>query len=113
MFQTNGVVKIAAQTFSNDVKLVTGISPMIDSSHSLQSYSIIIGTIGKNKIIDELISSKKLNVSKIKGQWETFGISVIDQPFNNVKQAIVIAGSDPRGTAFGVFEQYKSRSDYL
>ncbi|MGZ5192044.1 MAG: glycosyl hydrolase 115 family protein, partial [Flavisolibacter sp.] len=101
------VVRIAAQALSNDVKLVTGKRPGIDSSNNLQSYSIIIGTIGKNRIIDKLIKSGKLNVAKIKGQWETFGISVIDQPFNNVKQAIVIAGSDPRGTAFGVFELSK------
>src|SRR5688572_6276550 len=101
------VVKIAAQALVNDVKLVTGIEPLIDSSDNFQSYSIIIGTIGKSRMIDKLISGDKLNVTNIKGQWETFGISVIDKPFNNVKQAIVIAGSDPRGTAFGVFELSK------
>ena len=58
-------------------------------------------------MIDNLVNSGKLNVEKIKGQWETFGISLIDQPSNNVKQAVVIVGSDPRGTAFGVFELSK------
>jgi hypothetical protein len=101
------VVKIAAKALQQDIKLVNGATPALDSSGELQPYCIIIGTIGKNKLIDQLISDKKLNVARIRGQWETFGISVIDQPFNKVKQALVIAGSDARGTAFGVFELSK------
>jgi hypothetical protein len=101
------VVRIAAQALKNDIRLVTGSTPALDSSNGLQSYSVIIGTIGKSKLIDQLISGKKLNISHIKGEWERFAISVIDQPFGKVKQALVIAGSDPRGTAFGVFELSK------
>lgn len=101
------VVRIAAKALQQDVNLVTGMTPSLDSTHSLQPFSVIIGTIGKSKHIDRLISSKKLYVSTIKGGWERFAISVIDQPFSKVKQALVVAGSDPRGTAFGVFELSK------
>ena len=97
------VVKIAANAFRNDVKLVTGITPGSTTS-TTSSPQILIGTIGKSKLIDQLIAAKKLKVDKIKGHWETFSISLVNNPLPGGKQALVIAGSDPRGTAFGVFE---------
>lgn len=100
------VVRIAAQAFKNDVELLTDVAPVI-SRTAANSNQIIIGTIGKSKVIDGLIAKKKLNVSGFKGKWESFSISVIDNPFPKVKQVLVIAGSDPRGTAFGVFELSK------
>ncbi|MCU7550644.1 glycosyl hydrolase 115 family protein [Chitinophagaceae bacterium LB-8] len=101
------VVRIAAKALKEDIKLVTGITAALDSSNALQPYSVIIGTIGNSKLIDQLISTKKLKAAQIKGSWERFAISVIDQPFGKVKQALIVAGSDPRGTAFGVFELSK------
>jgi len=97
------VVRIAAEALKNDIKLVTDIVPELSKTPS-GSVQVIIGTIGKSKIIDGLIASNKLNVNGFKGKWETFGISIVDNPFPAVKQALVIAGSDPRGTAFGIFE---------
>ncbi|MFD2162130.1 glycosyl hydrolase 115 family protein [Paradesertivirga mongoliensis] len=97
------VVRIAAQALKDDIKLVTGISTRTSTS----SIQVWIGTIGKSPRIDKLISSKKLRVDNIKGKWETFSISLLNNPAPNVKQALVIAGSDPRGTAFGVFELSK------
>ena len=101
------VVRIAAQALKDDITSVSGSIPGLDSMGSLQPYTIIIGTVGKHGLVDRLVSNKKLDVAKLKGQWETFSLSVIDQPFNGVKQALVIAGSDARGTAFGVFELSK------
>ena len=100
------VVHIAANALKNDLKLVTGLVP---ETASLKSSfpQVLIGTIGKSKLIDQLIASKKLSTDKLKGKWESFSISVVNNPFPNVKQALVIAGSDPRGTAFGVFELSK------
>ncbi|MBC8053924.1 MAG: glycosyl hydrolase 115 family protein [Sphingobacteriaceae bacterium] len=100
------VVRIAANAFKDDVKLVTGIASLTSSS-AIPSQQILIGTIGKSKLIDRLISSKKLNADHLKGKWETFSISVVNNPAANINQALVIAGSDPRGTAFGVFELSK------
>ena len=103
-YQEEQVVKIAATLLKDDIRLVTGVLPGLDSTGKWRPFMVIIGTIGKGGMVDQLISAGKLNVSRVKGQWETFGISVVNQPFPQVKQALVIAGSDPRGTAFGVFE---------
>jgi hypothetical protein len=98
------VVSIAAEAFTQDITAITDITPATDSLQRITGYSVIAGTIGKNRLIDRLILSKKLSVSAIKDKWEAFSIAVIDNPFNGCKQALVIAGSDPRGTAFGIFE---------
>ncbi|WP_164735444.1 glycosyl hydrolase 115 family protein [Pseudoflavitalea rhizosphaerae] len=98
------VVGIAANALKTDIEQVTDIAPAIQSGPALKEYMVIAGTIGQSVLIDELISANKLNVARVRGQWETFTIAVIDQPFPKMKQALVIAGSDRRGTAFGIFE---------
>lgn len=99
------VVNIAATAFQNDIKLTTGLSPsVIKNSKNLSAYPVVIGTIGQSSLIGQLIKNKKIQAEKVRGKWETFSIAVVNNPFPKVKQALVIFGSDKRGTAFGVFE---------
>ena len=65
---------------------------------------IIAGTIGHSKLIDELIDAGKLDVSAIDGKWESFTTQLIDEPVPGCPKAVVIAGSDPRGTIFGIYD---------
>jgi len=65
---------------------------------------IIAGTIGKNVVIDKLVKDKKIDVKGIAGKWETFLIQVVNKPLPGVKRALIIAGSDKRGTIFGIYE---------
>lgn len=101
------VVKIAAAALSNDIKLVTGLEPVIHSQSTTALHAIIIGTLGRNKLIDALAAKGAIPAPQVKGKWETFSISIVTNPAKNIQQALVIAGSDPRGTAFGVFELSK------
>lgn len=99
------VVHIAATDFSKDVELITGVAPaVVNQTQTATDYPVIIGTLGKSKMIDELAKSGKIDASKVRGKWETFSIGIVNNPFKNVKQALIIFGSDRRGTAFGVFE---------
>lgn len=59
--------------------------------------------MGSNKIIDRLVESGKLDVSLIRNGWEQFIIKVVESPIEGVKRALVIAGCDRRGTAYGTF----------
>ncbi|WP_100611219.1 glycosyl hydrolase 115 family protein [Confluentibacter lentus] len=98
------VVKKVSNLFANDIKLITDKQPhLLSTDEELEDYIIIIGSIGNNRIIDQLIADKKLNVSPIINQWERYTIQTINKPFKGVKKALVIAGSDRRGTAYGVF----------
>jgi hypothetical protein len=65
---------------------------------------IIAGTIGKSDVITRLINTKKLDVSAIEGQWESFISEVISNPLPGVDKALVIAGADLRGTIFGLYD---------
>ena len=99
-----GVIR-AANDLQADVARVTGLSPAI--SHEVISpgkNAIIVGTIGKSRIIDQLIREKKIDVSEIAGQWESFFIQVVPKPLSGVASGLVICGSDKRGTIYGIYD---------
>lgn len=99
------VVRIISEAVSSDIELITEQKPKVaNSNDQLGEYAIIAGTIGKSKFIDQLISDGKLDVSVINGKWERYMLKTISSPFSGVKKALVIAGSDRRGTAYGLFE---------
>src|SRR4029078_12183131 len=65
---------------------------------------ILIGTIGRSAIIDQLATAKKIDTSSIAGKWESYLIQVVADPLPGVSSALVIAGSDKRGTIFGIYD---------
>ncbi|MFC2137509.1 glycosyl hydrolase 115 family protein [Bacteroidota bacterium] len=98
------VVGKAVNLLASDIKNMTEKQPKIVSSNDqLKENLIIVGTIGKNHLIDKLIAENKLNVDSIKNQWERFIIQTVDNPMRGIPKALVVAGSDKRGTTFGVF----------
>jgi hypothetical protein len=102
------VVKTVAEAFDRDVALVTGTHPGIcGSDEKLPKLAIFIGTVDGSRYIKEIVQAGRLPANRLAGKWETFLITVVDQPLEGVDQALVIAGSDPRGAAFGVFELSK------
>lgn len=99
-----GVVRVA-KLFQEDIFQVTSVKSTLVYEELPKSGSVIIaGTIGRNKLIDQLVTSGKLTISDLTGKWETSLIQVVENPFPGIKRALVIAGSDKRGTIFGLFE---------
>ena len=99
-----GVKKIV-QKFQEDIERVTNIKPSVISNEiPSNGTAIIVGTIGNSNLIDQLIEEKKLEVSLVKGKWETFLIQTIKDPFEGVEEALVIVGSDKRGAIYGMFD---------
>jgi hypothetical protein len=102
-----GVIR-AARDLGDDVRKVTGVASQVDlqSSNSagmlpherknLQA-SILVGTIGKSRVIDQMVKQKKIDIRKVQGQWEAYLIDIVDGN-------LVIAGSDKRGTIYGIYE---------
>lgn len=83
-------VKIAIANLQADILRVIGHKPSANVGESKEG-TILIGTIGKNKEIDAL------GIQGLKGCREKYIITTI----NN---RVVIAGSDKRGTIYGVYE---------
>lgn len=97
------VVGIAAKALSDDVQRVTGLLPVVSTNTPSSAEAILIGTIGQSPLIDGLIAAGKIDISKIAGKWEAYTAAVVNNPLNGVNKALIIVGSDRRGTAFGVF----------
>ncbi len=95
---------IAAGCLADDVEDVSGVKPQVSEAVPTGANVILIGTIGKSPVIDSLIAGGKLNVASIQGKWESFVIQTVDNPVAGVGKALVIAGSDRRGAAFGAFD---------
>uniref|UniRef100_A0A8H7TLH7 Gylcosyl hydrolase 115 C-terminal domain-containing protein n=1 Tax=Bionectria ochroleuca TaxID=29856 RepID=A0A8H7TLH7_BIOOC len=82
-------VRIAVDSLADDLEQITG--------NKLPSASVDSGLI---KALEE---NEKIDVSSIRGKWETFQTSIVEEPLPGVKRALLIAGSDKRGAAFGVY----------
>jgi hypothetical protein len=100
-----GVVR-AVGDLSDDVKRVTDQQPLVLSNRTQlrDTDAVLIGTIGKSEVIDDLIRRHKLDVSGIAGRWESAITTIVDRPLPGIRRALVIAGSDKRGTIFGIYD---------
>jgi Glycosyl hydrolase family 115/Gylcosyl hydrolase family 115 C-terminal domain len=99
-----GVLR-AVKNLQQDIGHVTDITPDLNLDQAPSGEGVVIvGTIGKNPQLDQLIRNKKIDVTNIHEKWEAFTLQIIENPFPKVKRALVIAGSDKRGTIFGIYE---------
>ena len=99
-----GVIR-AAHDLAQDVARVTALSPAVNvAATAPQSLAVIIGTLGKNALLDQLARAGKIDVTALRGKWESYLIQTVSDPFPGVAGALVIAGSDKRGTIYGIYE---------
>jgi hypothetical protein len=95
----------AAGDLQADIARVTGVTPTL--RHDIKGLGpalIIVGTIGRSPIIDQLVRQKKIDTAQVAGKWEAFVIQVVANPLPGVSIALVIAGSDKRGAIFGIYD---------
>ena len=76
-----------ANTLADDIERVSGTRPAVVSG-AAEGPVVVLGTVGKSS----LLSSEK----GLTGKWESFAIGTSDG-------RVEVAGSDPRGLAYGVF----------
>ena len=87
-------VSYAANALVKDISKVSGSQATITSNRKA---TILVGTIGHSAAIDQLVKQKRINGNLLKGKREKFIITLVDQQ-------LVIAGSDRRGTIYGIYE---------
>ena len=97
------VVSIAAHDLANDIASVSGRTPHVAAASRARD-QIWIGTLDHMPAIDRLVAAHRLDIGTLKGAWESFVIATIDRPAPGIDHALVIVGSDRRGTAYGVYE---------
>ncbi len=100
--QDNAPVRRVVNDLKEDIKRVTGLDAPVSSAATLPAGPVVIvGTLDASAQVKALVDAGKITpaeVSAIKGKWEAYLIKVIDP------HTLVIAGSDPRGAVFGVYE---------
>ncbi|MBQ6204510.1 MAG: glycosyl hydrolase 115 family protein [Prevotella sp.] len=84
----------AAQNLCTDLKAVCGAEVIIGQESSA---TIVAGTLGSSKIIDEMAKNRIFDAKMLKGKTEMFLITATDKQ-------LIIAGSDRRGTIYGIYE---------
>ena len=104
-------VSYAVQALIKDIQNVSGspASILADSSISgkestsisgkrnAPKANILVGTLGHSAAIDRLVKQRRLDAKLLQGKHEKFIITLIDGQ-------LVIAGSDRRGTIYGIYE---------
>jgi len=84
-------VRLAANNLLADIEKVTGQKGLIVD----EGAELVIGTVGVNKQIDQWVKNGEL--CNLKGKTEKYVIKTIGKQ-------LVIAGSDKRGTVYGIYE---------
>ena len=96
-------VSYAAHALLKDIKSVSGATATLTSDAGFLKKAdtarpaILVGTIAHSAAIDQLVKQKRINGNLLKGKREKFIITLIDGQ-------LVIAGSDRRGTIYGIYE---------
>ncbi|MFI7672674.1 glycosyl hydrolase 115 family protein [Actinophytocola sp. NPDC049390] len=99
-----GVVRVVGD-LRDDIARVTGVAPSVSLDEvPTGSAPVLVGTIGESPLIDDLVERGKLDVRGIAGKWETSLQQVVEHPLPGVRRALVIAGSDQRGTIYGAYD---------
>ncbi len=110
----NGVRKVAGMV-GKDLLHVFGARPesvKLDEGGSLKDIvtadgeydqPVIIGTLGHSVIIEELSDRGLIDITSLRGKREVYYFGTVEIPECNISSALVIAGSDKRGTIYGLF----------
>ena len=99
-----GVLR-AVGDLREDLRRVTDCTAtIVHETHSLGANPMLVGTLGKSALIDQLVREGKIDVRGIVGQWESFTVQTLRNPMPGVASALAIVGSDKRGTIYGVYD---------
>jgi hypothetical protein len=92
---------IAANLLADDIERISGYRPMVSADISRANGNVIVVGSITSKTLDQFRS--KINLDSLKGKWESYGFRILKSPSKKIKNALLITGSDFRGTAYGVF----------
>ncbi|MEO6674760.1 MAG: glycosyl hydrolase 115 family protein, partial [Ginsengibacter sp.] len=94
---------IAANLLADDIERVTSFRPIVITDFAkAKGNVIVIGSI-QSPLIKKLVGAQSDFYKKLNSKWESFGLTVVEKPLAAIPKALVIGGSDARGTAYGVF----------
>ncbi|KAK3321897.1 hypothetical protein B0H66DRAFT_619172 [Apodospora peruviana] len=108
-------VSIAANSLAQDLAKITGQQSRdvrrinfsqkgkaASNKTQLRLETAIIAGSANSSLVRELVSNGVVDMSEIQGKWESFKTTVVAHPLAGIGRALVIIGSDKRGTIYGI-----------
>ncbi|KAF2018797.1 glycoside hydrolase family 115 protein [Aaosphaeria arxii CBS 175.79] len=104
-------VRIAAESLVNDLLQITGAKPSLiavkdgtSPAGNSTDTAIIVGSVNSTLIqhLGGNTTNSTSNFAHLQGKWESFSTKILNSPLPGIQNALVIAGSDKRGTVFGI-----------
>lgn len=102
-------VRHAAASLQNDIATVSGARPAMlqalpgAAAGAGQGDLVLVGTLGHSALIDRLAREGRIDAGSLRGKWEGYLVQTVLNPLPGVARALVIAGSDRRGTVYGMY----------
>ena len=99
-------VWIAAKNLSSDFNKVCGTSADLEIYGKIPAGTdcpVIVGTFG-TKLISSLVANGCLDPSQLEDKREKYVMVTAENPLPGIGEALIIAGSDRRGTIYGIYE---------
>lgn len=96
-------VSIALQSLLVDIGKATGHRAELRPTVQVGT-RIIVGSIERSGLIRQLVKEKKIDAKALKGKVEKYLITTLHNPLGIEGDVLVIAGSDKRGTIYGIYE---------
>ena len=106
-------VKRVAKKVARDVEKVCGVKPKVreirnsvilgQKAEEGAGCAVLCATWGNSRILELLEKQGKLKADNIRGKREVFSLFIADRPFPGIEQALVVCGSDKRGSIYGLF----------
>ncbi|MBB4045255.1 hypothetical protein GGR06_003066 [Bacteroides reticulotermitis] len=98
-------VRMAIDNLQQDISRVCGTMPAIRTNPDKRRF-LLIGSFS-TPLIQQLFQNGKLPKDELEGKNEKYILQTIANPIEGVDEAVVIAGSDKRGTIYGIYELSK------
>ena len=97
-------VLIAAQNLQKDFQRVCGKKAELLYAPTTSTKNCIIAGTLQSPYIKQMVKARKIDEKELKGKVEKYVMTVVSNPVPGVDEALVIAGSDMRGTIYGIYE---------
>lgn len=110
-------VRRIAKVHTEDVEAVSGVLPSLlfykadagladglSAGADGKTRVVIVGTLGHSSLIDRLCTSCPQTADGVSGKREVYRMTTLTSPAPGIDEALVIAGSDKRGTIYGIFK---------
>ncbi len=90
--------------FCGDIELVAGEYPtVVEGIAEASDYAVLVATCGYSQLLEDMEAAGDIELAEVRGKREVYGLFLVESERTCGKKTLVVAGSDKRGTIYGMF----------